>query len=76
MNMQFSFLDLNAREPVPASPLLLVEKVHITFEQWSHREIRRGEEAGNVSRFVYLNQCWKDEVLWKEWCDACEETNK
>lgn len=83
MNGQYNFLSLVPiyEKPV-APPMALVEKVHFSFDQWLKR-IQQGEGYNWLNEFsiesqrvIYLDRCWLDEIRWKEWCNACEETNK
>ena len=71
-------------ETVPQSPLLktmlLVERVHMSFETWFIRQFQLGLIDNTVKfslldmRQEYIALCWKEELLWKEWCHA--EDNK
>lgn len=80
---QYSFLTL---VPVAEKPRLpqhvLVEKVHISFDQWFVNVVRDEgyswlkDFSTQSQRVIYLDRCWDEEQKWKEWCNAAEETNK
>jgi hypothetical protein len=80
---QYSFLTLVPKEEIPvAPPTTLVEKVHVSFDTWCRNVVRAGEYAWlqeftiDSQRIIYLDRCWAEELKWKEWCNAVEETNK
>jgi hypothetical protein len=55
--------------------LLLLERSHLTFESWFIRLflddlLPNGWFCLQELRTEYLNRCWSEEKLWKEWCDA------
>jgi len=55
--------------------MLLVEQVHLTFEAWFIKQFQGNliPEEFKFSildmRKTYLALCWKEETLWKEWCE-------
>lgn len=61
------------QEPILVSKMLLVEKVHYTFETWFIRMVQSGllpeDKPFTIRelRLEYSQQCWKDEALWKNW---------
>lgn len=67
---QLTFIEEPAPEAPPIKQMVLVERVHYTYESWEAMLKRRGLEAGNPIQ--YLNLCWAEEVKWKEWCHATE----
>lgn len=76
MSGQYSFLTLVPKPEVERLPQqVLVERVHFTFDDWFQRMVHAGETT-DARRVIYLNLCWDDEIKWKEWCDAVQETSK
>ncbi len=66
-------------EPPLLRKMLLVEKVHYTFEQWLIRSIQMGliletEPIRIIDlRSQYLRECWAEELKWKEWSNAASQ---
>jgi len=55
--------------------MLLLEKVHLPFDQWFIRLLQQDLlPAGNFSmmgmRQEYLSICWKEESLWRRWSES------
>jgi len=55
--------------------MLLLELAHLSFEQWFLRQFQQGLLSEGYFRIgdlrvEYLSLCWKEERLWKEWCDG------
>lgn len=53
--------------------MLLLEKIHLPFEQWFIRLFLTGQLPEPCSIIVlrgeYLNLCWKEEDLWRKWSE-------
>ena len=53
--------------------MLLVEKVHLSFEAWFIKLFREGVLAEDeqitlaIMRKEYMALCWKEEMLWNKW---------
>ena len=66
---------------VPVQRLLLVERVHYTFEQWFIRQVQQGllpeDQPFTVKelRQEYLASCWKEEELWQKWSENVKENS-
>lgn len=59
-------------------PLLLLEKEHLSFEDWFLNLLRQDLlPTGYISimgmRQEYLSLCWKEEELWQKWSDNAKE---
>jgi hypothetical protein len=67
--------------PAPEQPvlqkMLLMEKVHFTFEAWFTNLFLTGQLDNDTFsikelRSEYLTLCWKEEVLWIRWKEATD----
>jgi len=59
-------------EPPALQQMLLVEKVHYTFEMWFINLFRAGQLDNDTFsmaglRHEYMTLCWKEEYLWNRW---------
>lgn len=79
MNEQQEFPIEQVEEPQTLRQLLLVEKVHYTFETWFIKRVQSGDIPEDKPftmrelRLEYLRQCWKEETLWKKWSENGEQ---
>lgn len=60
---------------MPVQRLLLVELVHLTFEAWFIKQFHEGTLPKGFFCVTdlqkeYVELCWREEQLWREWCDG------
>lgn len=79
MNEQQELPVEQVEEPQILRQLLLVEKVHYTFETWFIRRVQSGDIPEDRPftirelRLEYLQQCWREETLWKKWSENARQ---